>query len=34
LVKDRRHLDDADLAKVVDGRVFTGRQSVPLKLAT
>jgi protease-4 len=33
LVKDRRHLDDADLAKVVDGRVFTGRQSVPLKLA-
>jgi len=33
LVKDRRHLDDADLAKVVDGRVFTGRQGLPLKLA-
>ncbi|QGM46827.1 signal peptide peptidase SppA [Methylocystis heyeri] len=33
LVKARRHLDDAELAKVSDGRVFTGRQSVPLKLA-
>ncbi len=32
LVKDRRQLDDAQLAKVADGRVFTGRQSVPLKL--
>ena len=32
LVKTRRHLDDAQLAKVVDGRVFTGRQGVPLKL--
>ena len=33
LVKDRRHLDDAELAQVVDGRVFTGRQGLPLKLA-
>jgi protease IV len=33
LVQTRRHLDDAELAKVSDGRVFTGRQSVPLKLA-
>ena len=33
LVKDRRHLDDAELAKVVDGRVFTGRQGLSLKLA-
>ncbi len=33
LVKERRHLDDAELARVVDGRVFTGRQSLPLKLA-
>lgn len=32
LVKERRRLDDADLAKVADGRVFTGRQGVPLKL--
>jgi protease-4 len=32
LVKDRRQLDDAQLAKVADGRVFTGRQAVPLKL--
>ena len=32
LVKDRRKLDDAQLAKVADGRVFTGRQGVPLKL--
>jgi protease-4 len=32
LVKDRRKLDDAELAKVADGRVFTGRQGVPLKL--
>ncbi|MBI1867478.1 MAG: signal peptide peptidase SppA [Methylocystis sp.] len=32
LVKERRNLDDAELAKVVDGRVFTGRQGVPLKL--
>ena len=32
LVKERRQLDDAQLAKVADGRVFTGRQSVALKL--
>jgi protease-4 len=32
LVKDRRHLDDAQLVRVADGRVFTGRQGVPLKL--
>jgi protease-4 len=33
LVKERRHLDDDELAKVVDGRVFTGRQGLALKLA-
>jgi protease-4 len=32
LVKDRRSMDDALLAKVADGRVFTGRQAVELKL--
>jgi protease-4 len=32
LVRDRRHLDDASLQKVSDGRVFTGRQAVELKL--
>jgi len=32
LVKDRRHLNDEELAQVADGRVFTGRQGVPLKL--
>jgi protease IV len=32
LVKDRRHFDDASLARVADGRVFTGRQAVELKL--
>ena len=32
LVKDRRQMDDAQLARVADGRVFTGRQSVGLKL--
>jgi protease-4 len=32
LVKARRHMDDATLDKVADGRVFTGRQAVPLKL--
>jgi protease-4 len=32
LVKDRRHLDETQLARVVDGRVFTGRQAVDLKL--
>ena len=31
-VKARRHMDDATLDKVADGRVFTGRQAVPLKL--
>jgi protease-4 len=32
LVKDRRHLSDDELAQVDDGRVFTGRQGLPLKL--
>src|SRR5215470_16685934 len=32
LVKARRHLDDAALERVADGRVFTGRQGVALKL--
>lgn len=32
LVKDRRHLDDASLAAVDDGRVFTGRQGLGLHL--
>lgn len=32
LVKERRHLDDAELAKVADGRVFTAHQGLPLKL--
>jgi protease-4 len=32
LVRERRHMDDAQLAKVSDGRVFTGRQAVELKL--
>jgi protease-4 len=32
LVKDRRKLDDNQLAKVSDGRVFTGRQAIGLKL--
>jgi protease IV len=32
LVKTRRGMDDAQLAKVSDGRVFTGRQAVDLKL--
>ncbi|WP_442756043.1 signal peptide peptidase SppA [Methylocystis sp. JAN1] len=32
LVKERRHLDDAELARVADGRVFTARQGAPLKL--
>jgi protease IV len=32
LVKARRQLDDADLEKVADGRVFTGRQGLGLKL--
>ena len=33
LVKDRRKLEGADLDKVADGRVFTGRQAIALKLA-
>jgi protease-4 len=32
LVKTRRNMDDAQLAVVADGRVFTGRQGVGLKL--
>jgi protease-4 len=32
LVRDRRHLNEEELAQVDDGRVFTGRQGVPLKL--
>src|SRR3954463_13818344 len=32
MVKDRRGLDDAALDRVADGRVFTGRQGVALKL--
>ncbi|MDO8875506.1 MAG: signal peptide peptidase SppA [Pseudolabrys sp.] len=32
LVKDRRKLDDEQLTKVADGRVFTGRQAMPLRL--
>ena len=32
LVKDRRQLDDAGLEQVADGRVFTGRQALTLKL--
>ena len=32
LVKNRRRMDDAQLAAVDDGRVFTGRQGVGLKL--
>jgi protease-4 len=32
LVKERRKLTDAQLAAVDDGRVFTGRQGLPLKL--
>ncbi|HVV79093.1 MAG TPA: signal peptide peptidase SppA [Pseudolabrys sp.] len=32
LVKDRRKMDDSELTKVSDGRVFTGRQAIGLKL--
>ena len=32
LVKERRGMDDTLLEKVADGRVFTGRQAVDLKL--
>ena len=33
LVRERRGLSEDELAKVDDGRVFTGRQALPLKLA-
>jgi protease-4 len=33
IVRDRRKLEGEDLDKVADGRVFTGRQAVTLKLA-
>jgi protease-4 len=32
LVKDRRKMDDGQITRVADGRVFTGRQAVGLKL--
>jgi protease-4 len=32
MVKTRRHLDDTALERVTDGRVFTGRQGLALKL--
>jgi protease-4 len=32
LVRERRHMDDATLQRVTDGRVFTGRQGLELKL--
>ncbi len=32
LVKERRQMTDQELAQIDDGRVFTGRQGVPLKL--
>ncbi|HEU5016660.1 MAG TPA: signal peptide peptidase SppA [Pseudolabrys sp.] len=32
LVQNRRKMSDAQLARVDDGRVFTGRQALPLKL--
>jgi protease-4 len=32
MVKDRRHLDDGALERVADGRVFTGRQGLEVKL--
>jgi protease-4 len=32
LVKERRGMDDTLLEKVADGRVFTGRQAIDLKL--
>lgn len=32
LVKERRGMDDTQIEKVADGRVFTGRQAVELKL--
>jgi protease IV len=33
IVKDRRKLEGADLDRVADGRIFTGRQAIALKLA-
>ena len=33
LVRERRGMSDEELARVDDGRIFTGRQSLPLKLA-
>jgi len=33
LVRERRGLSEEELARVDDGRIFTGRQSLPLKLA-
>ena len=32
IVQDRRHLNDAELQAVDDGRVFTGHQAIDLKL--
>jgi protease-4 len=32
MVRDRRKLDEAQLARASDGRVFTGRQAIALKL--
>ncbi len=32
IVKDRRHLDDAQMQTAADGRVFTGHQAIELKL--
>jgi protease-4 len=32
LVKERRQMSDSQLAAVTDGRIFTGRQGLPLKL--
>jgi protease-4 len=32
MVRERRHLDDATLQRAADGRVFTGRQAIALKL--
>jgi protease IV len=32
IVKERRQFNDGQLTNVADGRVFTGRQAVPLKL--
>jgi protease-4 len=32
MVRDRRHMDEALLQRVADGRVFTGRQALELRL--